>query len=349
MSISRMLSIIRRETRLGLRNPLFLFAIIIPIVITGIVQLVFGDLLSQKPSLAAYDRTGGVVITELRKSEAITVVEAGSESELRQLVEAKQVDMGVVFPQDIERLLDAQETFTLRAYVDGEAYARDRALTAAAIVAALRNLAPRGPEIEFERVELGEERAVTIVDLMLPFVVLIAVLYSAFLLPATFLVREKERKTITALLVTPVSRAEVITAYGALGTVLAVLMGVVVLVLNGVLAQPLLTILFLFLGAVFMTEVGLIAGLYFSDMNTLFANIKLFGIVLYAPVIVIIFPSWPQWIGQIFPTYYLIHPIYRISIFGDGFTEVGWEAAVMAGFIALFIVPVVTMAKRLGR
>jgi ABC-2 type transport system permease protein len=349
MSFSRIFSIIKRETRLGFRNPIFLFAIIIPFVLTAIVQLVFGDLLSQKPVLAVYDRTDGVVAAELEKNRAITLVEAGSEEELRLLVETKQADMGVVFPEDIRRLLARDAAFSLRAYVDGEAYARDRALTAAATVAALRELAPETQRVDFEQVRLGEERPVTIIDLMIPFLVLLAVLYSAFLLPSTFLVREKERKTIVALLVTPVSRAEVLTAYGLLGGVLAVLMGVIVLILNGAWTQPLLMILFLALGAVFMVEIGLIAGLYFNDMNTLFANIKLFGIVLFGPALLIFFPDWPQWIGRLFPTYYLIHPVYRISIFGDSFARVGWEAAALFGFIAVFFIPVVILSKRLTR
>ena len=52
------------------------------------------------------------------------------------------------------------------------------------------------------------------------------------MLAATSLVNEKERRTLEALIVTPVSMGEVFAAKGLLGAILSLLMGIVILVLN---------------------------------------------------------------------------------------------------------------------
>ncbi len=197
--------------------------------------------------------------------------------------------------------------------------------------------------------QIGEERAVSILELLLPLIVLIAILFGAFFLPATFLVQEKEKKTLTALLITPVTIAEVLVAFGLLGIFIAFLMGTIVLILNIGLNLPSLLFFSLILGAILMAEWGLAAGLIFKDMNSLFANMKLFGILFYAPAIILMFPNWPQWIGKIFPTYYIVHPVFRISIFNEGWNEIGWEILILIGLTIIFIFPLISLSKKLQK
>ncbi|HDP69477.1 MAG TPA: ABC transporter permease [Actinobacteria bacterium] len=349
MSISRIFSIIKREISLGPRSPILLFALAVPLILTAVFQLIFGGLWQEKPVLAVYGVGDGIVVSELEKNKAVDIINADSEDEILNLVEVKEADVGVIFPQDIEDILKEGKEVVLKTYIDGEAYAKDRAVIAASIVSALRSIAPEGPEVDFEQTLLGEERGLNILEMMLPFLVLYGVLAGAFLGPAVLLVGAKEKKTITALLVTPSSKAEILTAFGLLGGVLAVIMGIVILLLNGGWTQPLLMILLLILSSMFMVDLGLIAGLAVNDMNALFANMKLFGIFLIAPQLFIFFPKWPQWIAKIFPTYYIMHPILRISIYGEGFAEIGWELLVLLGFIILFFIPIPLLAKRLGK
>jgi len=349
MSISRIFSIIKRELSLGFRSPMLLLALALPLLMTAIFQLVFGGLWQQKPVLVVYDMEDGVVVSELEKNKAVEIIRADSEGDILNLVEVKEADVGVIFPQDIENLLKDGKKVVLKTYVDGEAYAKDRAVIGATVVSVLRKIAPEGPEVDFEQILLGEERGLSILEMMLPFIVLYGVLAGAFLGPAILLVGAKEKKTITALLITPLSKAEILTAYGLLGVVLAVVMGVVILLLNGGWTQPSLMIPLLILSSIFMAELGLIAGLAVDNINTLFANMKLFGILLVAPELFIIFPKWPQWIAKIFPTYYFMHPVLRISVYGEGFAEIGWELLVLSGFIVLFFIPIPFLAKRLGK
>jgi len=349
MSISRILSIIKRELNLGFRSPALILALVVPLILTAAIQLIFGGLWQQKPVLAVYDMGDGIIISELEKNKAVEFIEVDSEDEILNLIEGEEADVGVIFPQDTEDLLKEGKKVVLKTYVDGEAYAKDRAVIGATVVSVLRKIAPEGPEVDFEQILLGEERGLSVLEMMLPLLVLYSVLAGAFLCPAILLVGAKEKKTITALLVTPSSKAEILAAYGILGGVLAVIMGVAILLLNGGWTQPPLMILLLILSSIFMAELGLIAGLAVDSINVLFANMKLFGILLLAPELFIIFPKWPQWIAKIFPTYYFMHPVLRISIYGEGFAEIGWELLVLSGFIVLFFIPIPFLAKRLGK
>ena len=75
----------------------------------------------------------------------------------------------------------------------------------------------------------------------------------------------------------------------------------------------LLLVSVLVLGAVMAVEVGLICGVLFKDITMLFTVWKSAGILLFGPAVIFMFPQIPQWIGRIFPTYYLLQPIIEIS------------------------------------
>jgi ABC-2 type transport system permease protein len=64
---------------------------------------------------------------------------------------------------------------------------------------------------------------------------------------------------------------------------------------------------------------------------------------------VLLFPNWPQWIARIFPTYYIVNPVYRVSIFGESWAEIGWQVYVLIGFVLLFFIPVALLARRVSR
>ncbi len=442
MSTYRIWVLIKKTVRLGPQNPILVFALIIPVLYTVIFQVLFGDLLKEKPVIAVNEAGTARITEELRRNSAVDTILVGSRSAMIDALKENRADIGLTVPADLaehlesagmvswrlfiiaadpaaaEKLLDAlddgradigvivppgqeatgeedrvtakvfilddgdvdvsellesldetatdaaaivdretlkearrrrPEEMSLTLYVNGESLAKDRTIASASVVGALRSLSPEQPDVEFRQVRLGAGESTTLLERFLPFIVLIAVLFGAFLLPATFLVQEKERRTLTALLVTPVSLAEVLTAFALLGVTLAVLMGLAVLVLNVGLTQPILLLVPLVLGSLLMTEWGLTAGLLVKDMNSLLANVKLFGLLFYAPAIVLLFPNWPQWIARLFPTYYIVNPVFRISIFGEGWSEIDWQIYVLAGFVALFLIPLVLVTRRAAR
>ncbi|NIM16161.1 MAG: hypothetical protein GTO45_29505 [Candidatus Aminicenantes bacterium] len=98
-----------------------------------------------------------------------------------------------------------------------------------------------------------------------------------------------------------------------------------------------LIIFILFLGAIMASCFGLILGAFVKDMAALFTTIKGLGIFIYAPGIVSIFPGIPEWVGKLFPTYYVINPIMEIAREGGSWSMVYSDVLILIGIIALFI------------
>lgn len=346
-SLSRIFAIIKREFKLGPRNPIFVLILVIPFLYTLVIQLLFGTFWQQKPVVATFQEKESVIL-ELKKNEAVQIVEVKSKEEVKKIVEEKKADIGVIFPDDLEEKLADKEKVILEIYIKGDSLARDRTIAGVSIIEALRKLSPESPKVEFEEICLGEERALTILELLLPLIVLITVLSGAFILPASILVREKEKKTLGALLVSPASTTEILVAFGLLGIFLAVLMGVVVLILNIGFANPLL-FLPLLLGSILMAEWGLVIALIVRSVNSLWANMKLFNLFIMAPAIIQLFPDWPQWTSKFFPAYYIINPVFRISIYSEGWGEIGFEILILALLAVIFFFPLPLLAKRLKK
>lgn len=49
MSPARIWGLMRKELRMGPRSPLFLYAIVLPVILTLVVRFVFGSLFDQSP------------------------------------------------------------------------------------------------------------------------------------------------------------------------------------------------------------------------------------------------------------------------------------------------------------
>ncbi len=80
----------------------------------------------------------------------------------------------------------------------------------------------------------------------------------------------------------------------------------------------------------------------------MFALIKGTGILLIGPTAFYIWPDWPQWIAKLFPTYWVINPIFEVSLNDAGLSDVWVELLIAAGVIALLGVGVVALTRRLA-
>jgi ABC-2 type transport system permease protein len=348
MNFHNIVAIIKKEVRGGIKDPLFLTVFIVPLLFTLIFQLVFGRLWVRKTVIAIFQEGGGSrIVQEFEQNDAIRIIELLSIDAVYTEVKDKKVDVGVIFPENLEGKLKNAEKVILKVYINGESLAKNRTIAGTAIASALRNLSPNAPPVNFEEIQIGEEKSLNLIQQALPIIVLVAILFGTFMLSSTFLVKEKEKRTLSALLVTPLSISELLFAYGLLSVTLSLFMALVILFLNVGFNLPIIILIPLILGSIFGVELGLMLGIFAKDMATIFAAIKSLGIFLYAPAIVLIFPNWPQWIAKIFPTYYIIYPVFRISIFRDSFSKVSLDLAILSGLVVLFFALLVPLVKRL--
>ena len=262
-----------------------------------------------------------------------------SAAALKTLVENNDLDGGLVLPAGFDGALQAGQMPNVQFFFGGQSLASNRVVLGVTMVDLIRQVAGSPAPIDVETITVGEGDTVPIVSRLLPLIVLMAVLIAGALTPATSLVEEKEKRTLTALLVTPTRLSDVLLGKGALGFILAMATGVVTLALNGALgANPAALLLVLVLATLMAAEVGLMLGSFAKDTKALYTIWKSGAIVLVAPVVFFIWPNLPQWIAKIFPTYYFLSPLFDIAIRGAGLADV-WVDLTIGFAVCVVLLP----------
>ncbi len=338
MNLRRVGVLLGKEFFQGPKNFFFVFAVVIPIVISLVISLVFGTLFADEATLGIVDEGNSQLVTLLEASSSVTSIEYDESSELKEAVAEGAVDGGIVLPQDFDSSVLRGDEVKIPIYIWGESLAKHRTILTVTVTNLIRELAGQEAPVEIEAVTLGDQESIPWNDRLLPFIVLMTVMIAAVALPGSSLLAEKEKKTVDALVITPATIGEVFLAKGLLGVILGVLMGVVILLLNQALgSQPGLLVMLLFLGSIMAAGMGLLVGSIAKDLISFYASMKIFGIILYAPGIVYLFPGIPQWIGKVFPTYYIVEPIVEISQRGGGWPEIAADVVVLIGLNIVLI------------
>jgi ABC-2 type transport system permease protein len=123
--------------------------------------------------------------------------------------------------------------------------------------------------VHIESIALGEDTAQPWDQRLMPLTILIAVFFGGMMLPAASLIHEKNKHTLEALNVTPVSLTEIFSSKGLAGIVLAISMGILTMAISRAFNENWLYMLItLALGAVMAALLGLLAGALIKDLNT---------------------------------------------------------------------------------
>ena len=348
MSIRRVAILLGKDFKYGSKSFVFIMAIVAPLLISLVLNLVFGTFSSQTAHLGINDQGNSRLVDLVSTSDSVQTRTYASADNLMRAVEAGTVDMGLTLPQGFDEEVSRGSAIALTAYVWGESLAKNRGILLANINSAVRQLAGQEVPVYIETTTLGDAQSVPWNDRLLPLVVLYAVTIGGIMVPASLMVDEKQKRTLTALAITPATLGDILAAKGLIGVIMALVMSIVILLINQAFgAQPGLLMIVLGLGAVLAALFGLVLGTLVKDINTLFATIKGIGILLYAPVIIYMFPQIPQWIGKIFPTYYIVQPVVEISQQGGAWSDIVFEVSILAGLIVLMLVLTPLAARRL--
>ncbi len=348
MSFKRIWTLIKTEVFHGPKDVVLVMALVMPVLLALFVNLAFGNIFTDRPKLGVYDGGQSQIVSALESAGGITLKTYGTEAEVRAAAASGSVDMGIVLPAGFDATIKTG-TIKLKAYIWGESLARNRAIIPVTLADTVREIAGATLPVDIETVALGDESSLPWDNRLLPLTVLMAVFFGGMMLPASSLIHEKQRRTLEALNVTPTTIGDIFTAKGFIGAVLATFMGVLTLAISGSFGgSPLGLVLVLGLGAIMAAEIGLMAGAFIKDINTLFAFWKFGGILLFGPAIVYMFPQIPSWVGYIFPTFYVVKPVVDLSVSGLGFGAVVVYVVVLAALVVLMGLAVANIVRRLS-
>jgi len=348
VNIARTLKLVARDLKSGPRSSVFLFAILMPLLITFMLKVVFFSLLSPKPRLAITDLGRSEITAALEKNQGITLIHAATADRLREMVRRNDADAGIVLEEIFDAAVRAGERPRLEFYISGESLASNRILLAVTALDLVRAVEGQNDPVEVVLNKSKEEKAPPISVRIIPAILIIVMGVTGVFVPAFMLVNERERQTLHALLVTPVRMSEVLMSKALIGFFMVITMSCLTLALNRALGGEVLGLLLsVVVAAVMCVEVGLIYGTTAKDGKTLYTLIKSLNILLMGPVVFYLFPNWPQWIAKLFPTYWFIDPLYRISMQGASLTEVKSDLFIAFLICTALAPPIWILGKRL--
>jgi ABC-2 type transport system permease protein len=347
MSIAHILRVLRKDLRLGPRSPVFLWVLLLPLLITLVIQVSFGDLFDPRPRLGIVDRGDSAITAGAQELEGTELTLLDDADELTRRVEANDLDAGLVLPAGFDEDVRSGARPPLEFFVGGESLASNRIILTVTTIDLIREVEGRPSPVDVEVMPIGEDVLPLTVRLV-PFIVMYSLLIAGVFLPSFSLADEREKHTLEALLVTPLRLSEVVAAKGILGFTLAIAMALVTLWINGALAaQAVALAAVLVVAGVMLVEIGLIYGTASKNVTGVFTLIKGTGFILLAPTVFYVFPDWPQWIAKIFPTYWVINPVYEVIINGAGLDAVWVELTIAVGVIVVLVAPIMLLARRL--
>ncbi|MBN1273834.1 MAG: ABC transporter permease [Candidatus Aminicenantes bacterium] len=347
MSIRRIAVLLKKEWKYGSRGFFFVFAVAAPFILTVFINLVFGSLFSGKPKVGVFDMGHSSIVSSLKEMVSVELKEYESEQSLKKAVERGVRDVGIVFPVNFDSLLERGNSPPLVLYFWGESLLKDRAVAAASVLSRIRDFSGKKAPVNIVSVALGKEKGLSLKDRFIPLVVLLAVFISGFALPSTSLAEEKQKRTLGAVLTTPVTLRDVFAAKGLMGISLSMIMGTAVLFLNTSLSGRFgLILLILFLGSIMASCFGLMLGAFMKDISSVYSALKGLNIFIYGPGIVALFPQIPKWVAKVFPTYYVMNPLMEVSNNGASWKDIRQEFFILLGFLVFFVVLVGLIAGK---
>lgn len=345
MSIKRIFRILKKDFSVGPRKPFFIWALIMPFALTLLFQFAFGSLFEPKPRLGVVDLGDSEISAAVQKLEGFAVSILTETDRLFEMVENNDLDAGLVLSEGFDRALQAGEKPVLEFYISGESLASNRIIITVTTIEMIRELEGSEAPVKVETVYFGEP-GLPISIRLVPLIVFYALVMAGIWVPSSSLVEEKERGTLTAVLVTSARANEVLAAKWLLGFIFAVFLAAATLLLNQAFGpRPLEVMAVIVIAAALNAMIGLMIGIYSKTATMLFTLIKSLGMFLFIPVIFYLFPEWPQWIAKFFPLYWIIKPIWEVSVMGEPLTQV-WFEMIVALAITLALIPFLLLLKK---
>jgi len=347
MSLSRIWKVLRKDLALGPRSSIFLWAIVMPFALTLILQVAFGSLFDPKPRLGILDEGDSSITAAVEDMDGINLTLFDDADELRTQVEANDLDAGLILPAGFDDQVRDGEKPTLQFFIGGESYASNRIILTVTTIDLIREIEGSDAPVSVDVVSFGDA-GLPMSKRLIPVIVFFALVMAGLFVPGSNLVEEKEQGTLMSLLVTPVKASEVLIAKWLLGVVLAVVLAATSLALNGAFGAnwPEVLVVILVAGAL-SSVLGVLAGVYAKDSSIMFAIVKGSGIFLFAPTLFYVFPEWPQWIAKLFPLYWIIEPIWQVSVMGEGLSTVWFELIVALGITTVLGAAAWWLARRM--
>jgi ABC-2 type transport system permease protein len=272
--------------------------------------------------------------------------QAGTERELRELMQQGDANIAIVIAPDLERRIADGRRPALQIIVDGSQPALENVASGLAAMPLLRRAAapPVVRPVEIMVAYNPEKRtAVQVVPALCGVILTMTMV----VFTATALVRERERGNLELLITTPVSPGELMAGkllpYVAIGLIQTTLVLALAYWLFGVSVEG--RLIDLYLGALIFIAASLSLGLFISTLaQTQFQAIQMSLVTMLPSILMSGFmfpfegmPKAAQWIAQVLPLTHFNEIIRGIVLRGAALTDMRLEVLKLLAFLAVML------------
>lgn len=342
--MNRVLAIVRKDARQMLANRFIAVIMALGIIFYPVMYYLMPAKVDETFKLGMHVTRGRELVEkELAKEEGLEVTWAASERQLEKLVRDKDVQAGFSLTTGAE---EPRAVLLISSDTPQEVRDAGRTLGREIAFALLGYDLPAEVEAKvIGKDMLGEQ--IPLRDRM-RVLLLVFVLVTEIFALANLLADEVQRRTVDALLVTPVTVGEFLSAKAIVGVALAFAEGMLVAALMGVFTLDTLlpVAVFMLLASVFVTGLAFLAGAVSRDFVTSIMWAMLAIIVFIVPGMSAAFPAGSYPLIQVFPVYHLVEPLDGILNYGMAFSQYLPQVAYLVLFNAALLAAGFTVLKR---
>jgi len=363
--MSRVFAIVKKDLAQILRNRFVAVISVLSIVVFALIYYLLPSSVNEvfkmgfyldisQEAATEFGLQGGVEDIASRLSEAgkqeaeegLELVWAESVEDLKRLVEEGEVSAGVSF-------VISDQGPELVLYVSSKT--PDEVIEAGEAIGSEIGYALIGYELpaDFQATVIGQDmvgQQIPMRDRMRVILLAFVFLLELFSL-GNLLMEEVQRKTALALLVTPVTLKDFVSAKAITGILNTFFLGVLTALLLGALTAGtwLAILLLMFLGAAMMVGIAFIVGALSRDFISMSMISMIPFVILVIPGFLVIYPGFDSPILKAIPTYWLLEPLNGILNYGMGLSDYTMSLVYIVLFImAFFVLGFVILRRRLA-
>lgn len=333
-------ALVAKDLRLFFRDRFFALVSALALVVYAILFYVMPATVDETLSLGLYAPSLPAVIGEQLQAEGLELGLFDSEAALQQAVLEGAYPIGAAFEPDFMAQLAAGQTTSVRVYVPADAPAEFQAAYTLMVGELAGLFSGRPIRLEAEQVVLGVDRAgqqIPFRQRLLPIMGVIVLMMETLGL-SNLLSSEIQGRTITALLITPLSIEGLFIAKGSTGVLLAFGQTALLMAITGGLAQrPGLVLTALLLGALLVTGIGFLLAAVARDFMGVIGVGILAMLALALPGVGVLVPGLVSGWARLIPSYYLVDAVYQVTALGAGWAVVSGPLLILLAWALAFL------------
>jgi ABC-2 type transport system permease protein len=339
MNFNVVSAITRKDVVDAIRHRYLLTALVTPLFVALLFRVLLPGATGDKfLTIVVHDAGSSGLVTELRQTRQISVVQANSADATAGEVKRINATGGLAVPAGFDADLAANKQPELTIYVNNQKTVFEQAAFRRLLDQLVRSFAKQ-PEparlvwVDVDKTANEQARGGTRLDqMLLPLLLILTFgMTGAFVVPL-LIVEEKEKRTLDFLLSSPASLKEIIAGKALTGVVYTLLIAGLLLGINrqSIQSWP-LTLLTIVVGLLFVVGVGLVIGSVLKNTMQVNTWASVILILLMAPS----FPSigitgWFDKAMRVIPTYYLREAL-KLSMAGTVSAQLWMYLAILLG------------------